>query len=419
MNRSIRVDEGKGLIITNQTIFALLAVVMFCQNTLFDYVRVILSRLPGGSLLSAAFFPAVYIILFLLSYSNERMHRVKVPDVGILLFFALAIALTYILFPQNFPSIQENFISDILPIIPFFLLGLCMGFDDETVDLIGIFSGFAILVSMLYVFYFTGQGNSLSGSHGENYSMYWSYLLLPNIMIVMEAAFRKKKVFYMICTVIGVIYAVAMGTRGPIVIIAAFLVICMWSALRMSFGRKLLLAALFGGLVIWFLSSTAYVDLLEASKGFLKDIGVSTRVIDYLMEGELVTNISGRDMIYEDLLARLWESPLWGYGVYGEYTLGYDAGAHNVYLQLMFNFGIPLGFLLLAAFVFLYVKGLLAARGTVKYRWILMFGTIVFVRGIFGGNYFDFCTFFLIGILLSTLRDAEALEDVALVATEE
>lgn len=409
-------DEGRGLIITNQTIFAFLAVVMFCQNTLFDYVRVILSRLPGGSLLSAAFFPALYIILFLLSYSNERMHRIKVPDVGILLFFALAIAVTYIFFPQNFPFIQENFAVDMLPLIPFFFLGLCMTFDDETIDMLGLFSCFAILISTLYVFYFTGQGNSLSGSHGENYSMHWSYLLLPNIMIVMEAAFRKKKIFYIICTVIGIIYAVAMGTRGPIVIIAAFLVICMWTALNMSIGRKLLLAALFGGLVIWFLSSTAYVDLLEASKGFLKDIGVSTRVIDFLMEGDLVTNVSGRDMIYEDLLTKLWESPLWGYGVYGEYPFGYVSGAHNVYLQLMFNFGIPVGCLLLAAFIFLYVKGLLAARGTVKYRWVLAFGCFVFVRAIFGGNYLDFTTFFLIGICLSAIREKDGEQNLVCVS---
>ncbi len=415
MDRSIYIDRGRGLTITNQTIFALLATVMFCQSTFFEYFRIILARFPGGSILSAAFFPLVYAALFMLSYNNERMHKIKVPDAGILLFFALAIAVTYIIYPQNFTFISENFTTDILPIIPFFLLGLCLTFDDETLNMIGIFSCFAIIVSTLYVFYFTGQGNSLSGTHGESYSMHWSYLLLPNILIVMEAAFRRKKLFYIICMVVGIIYAVAMGSRGPIVIIAAFLMICIWTFFQISTGRKLFILALLAGLVIWFVSSDAYVKLLEVSKDFLNDIGVSSRIIDFLMEGEMVSNTSGRDTIYADLISKLWESPLWGYGVYGEYPLGYEAGAHNVYLQLMFHFGIPVGLLLLAAFVILYVKGLLAARGTLRQRWILLFGCIVFVRAIFGGNYFDFCTFFLLGLLISAIREADEMGSTALV----
>ena len=118
----------------------------------------------------------------------------------------------------------------------------------------------------------------------------------------------------------------------------------------------------------------------------------------------MISYTSGRDEIYSVLLEYLRQRPFTGYGVYGEYTLGYAAGAHNAYLQIVFNFGCILGGALLLVYIIVFIKGLMCSKGKFSQNWIIVFGCIVFIRSIFGGSYFNYAVFFLLGICLHSIR---------------
>lgn len=400
MSTSIRF---KRKVLTKDDLFILLAAVMLCHTTLFSYFAVIISKLPVISVAEPFFFPVLYGILVVLSVNRKRTKYIRITDFLILLFFAFAILITMLCFPQNESFILNDMFSDILPCIPFFFLGLCLELDEKTDHSISMVCCIAIIVSVLYMFFFL-ETRELGGSHGDNYSMYWSYLLLPNTMIVINYAFKSKKIAPVLCSILGIVYAFAMGTRGVIVIIFAMIAINFWRYKKTKTWKKILLLLLSGGLIFFFYMSPLYMQALKMFQGFLSDLGVSTRVVDYLIKGEMISYTSGRNDIYAALINYLNRKPILGYGVYGEYPLGYPAGAHNAYLQVLFNFGCPLGILLITAYLIVFIIAYIKGKNTISQNWIIMFGCIVFIRSIFGGGYFSSSVFFLLGMCLRSIR---------------
>ena len=59
----------------------------------------------------------------------------------------------------------------------------------------------------------------------DAYDMGASYVLLLSTLIVLDFAFRSRKLVPIIASIVGVLYAFATGTRGPIVIIGVFIAI--------------------------------------------------------------------------------------------------------------------------------------------------------------------------------------------------
>ena len=257
--------------LTSNVFFSLLIGVMLCHYTLFDYFAVIIGKLPVVSILKPLFFPILYSLLALLSFNAARLKWIRVTDMAIIIFFSISILLTIVFHPQNTQYITEGLWTDILPCIPFFILGLCIDLDEDTYKTVSLLSCWAILVNTLYVIYFLSGGRALGGSHGEDYSMYWAYLLLPNTLIAIDYFLKSRKLFPAICSVIGVIYAFAMGTRGPIVVIAAFIIICIWRYINLRTSKKIIAIISLGVAVFAFVSSPLYMQFLLEFKDFLAD----------------------------------------------------------------------------------------------------------------------------------------------------
>lgn len=391
--------------ITQESIFALLVAVFFCHNTLFEYVKIVIGKLPYISMARYLFFPVLYFFLISCSYKRNRARYIRISDLSIILFFTISILLTIIVYPNNAPFIASSLTTHILPCIPFFLLGLCFYADEQTLNTVSIFSCFAVVVNVLYVIYYLNTGRNLGGEDGS-YSMYWSYLLLPNIMIVIDYAFRKKKILAIVCSILGVIYAFAMGTRGPIVILFFFIAVLMWTNSNFKIGKKILFFLVVAIALIMFFRSSVYIDVLASLRIFFIGNGVSTRVVDYLISGEMVSYTSGRTDIFRDLMQKFWEHPIIGHGVYGEWPLGYYS-AHNMYVEVLFHFGIFVGSFLIIAYITLFRKALKVSNNVLAKRWLIMFGCLVFVKGIFGARYMEYSVFFLLGLCLREIRYAK------------
>ncbi len=388
-------------------IFAFLAMAMFCHSTLLEYVAVVVGGLPIISYIRPLFYPIVYFSLFILSYRKDRYKNIRATDVLILLLFTMAVLFTYNFYPVNSEFITLSMYDRILPCIPFFILGLTVSLDEYTYSVLGKFSCVAIVVNMIYILFFLSEGGALGGSHGEDYSMHRAYLILPNVLIALDYAFTKKKLYAIVSVIVGIIYVFAMGTRGAIVIVFAFIIACIWMHTRIDKNKKIFIMLILGIIVYFFAISSAYTEILGKFKVFLDRNGFSSRIIDYMISGELVSETSGRDDIYSVLISKLMEKPFTGYGVYGEYPLGYHAGAHNIYLEVLFHYGIPLGLVIIFLYLTVFVKGLKRSQGKLSHNWIVMIGCLVFVKGIFGSRYFDYPVFFLLGLCLKELRERE------------
>lgn len=395
---------NKAFTIKRSTAYKWLAVVALCQGTLFQYIEVIIGKLPFVSVFQNMFFPVVYFLLIILAFDAMKLRYLRAGDIFLFMFLFLSVLLSAAIYPENAEYIVQNLRTYILPCIPFFLLGISFdAADSELTEFVSTVCCVAIIVSTLYVFYYIGGGRSLNTDNGSGYSMYWSYLLLPNTMVALEYAFSSKRKLPIICGIVGIVYAFAMGTRGAIVVLFVFLAVEIWRHIQLRAGYKVLFLGVAGIALYMFYASPAYITILVSFRDILQKYNLSTRIIDFLVSGEMVSYTSGRDIIYDTLMTRLWDHPLRGYGVYGEWPLGFYS-AHNMYIEVLFHFGFLIGGILMVSYIVTIIKGLKCTENTKAQGWVILFTCLVFIKGIFGGRYMEYPVFFLLGICLQFIR---------------
>lgn len=376
----------------------LLTLLAFCEKNIVRYAIYAFSMIPVIGSLSDYLLAVLYVSLILLCIGKKT--RVGATELIVPIFVIMAIALTCVVYPQNTQYIMDhnNFWNTIFPCLRWFIVGLLVIPEKELMDLLGKASCIAIALETAYLlFYMIPNGLIL------NDDMSRAYQLLPNIMIAFAYAFNSKKILVWIASMIGLLYLLSLGTRGPFIILLTYVV---FKFIRTSVAttRKKGTFVLGVSLIGLFISIPGvYISMLNGLHTLLTKIGVSTRIIDYMMEGTAISYVSGRDDLYEAAFQKIAERPFLGYGVYGEWQW-FNWNVHNMYLELWIHFGILLGSFLLIWFAWLVGKAYLKTNNTYAKDIILIFSCFVFLRGFFGGSYLMYGVFFLIGFCIKERR---------------
>lgn len=379
-----------------------LLIIAICQETLFIYPVAIISHL--SSVLSGiryVIFPITYLILTIIALQKPEATRyIRVSDFLLIAFFSLYVFFSLGLNPKQTEAVLEILRPIFLPCIPFLFLGLCVKIDSVSMDALGKWSCCAIIITSVYRILY--QAPDVDWEY--NYNMGAAYALLPNILIAIDYLFRtKKKLIPIVCSVVGVFYLFAMGTRGPIVIAFSLLFIRILTSINLKRFWMALITVLFGSIVIWLSTSPALINILAFLGNILSSMGLSSRATDFGVSGEFISNTTGRDEITEILLSKLGEMPLLGYGVMGENRFDI-LSAHNLFLEAIFDYGYFFGGLILLFFIVITVKSILKTRGKPMQQWIIIWTIYVFVKGFFGGGVLRPENFILIGICLRSIR---------------
>lgn len=386
------------LTMTSDKAFDTIVMLIICYESLFRYLVAAITKYIGG--IGNLLFPAIYIILGLWALKRRRLKEICLRDLFLILFFVISIYMSCSLYPENAQYINERLYTVILPCLPCFLLGLCLDINEDNFDFIGKWCCGAVVISVLYVFYYRFTGRFFSSD-----SMTITYGLLINTLFTIDYAFRKKTLGPWVCMILGVFFALIMGTRGPLVVEAAFFIICMWKYTHMSKTKKLVFSIITGISIFFFLFIAVKSELLLSFTSVLEKFGFSTRIIDFIITGTGLTDASASERwdIYRFLFEKLKERPILGYGVYGEWPL-ISWSAHNLYLELIFHYGFILGGLLLIAGVLKYREALKENENVFAKRFIVLLGCYVFINGIFGGSYINKWVFLLLGFCIRESR---------------
>lgn len=380
--------------ITPQMMLILLA---FCEKNIVRYAIIVFSMLPGVGFLSVYILPILYItlILFCIKKITVGLLELIIP-----IFIVTSLTLTCLIYPVNGQYIldENNFWNTIFPCLRWYIVSLIFIPNKETMDLLGKVSCLAIMIETAFlILYMVPNGLVVQDDMSR------AYQLLPNIMIVINYSFNSKRLYAWGFSCIGVMYLLALGTRGPFLILISFTLI---KLLRMGAGsiyKKILLILGIGSVCGLLLIPTIYVNILAKISFIFEKIGLSTRIVDHLMTGTVVSYTSGRDDLYEIALQKISERPLLGYGIYGEWEW-FHWNAHNMYLELWIHFGVFIGSILLLWGIFLIASTYLKTKNKYTKDMILIFSCFVFLRGIFGGSYLTFGVFFLIGLCVKEKR---------------
>lgn len=368
------------------------------ERSIFRYMMLALTMVTGIEGIGVFVMHVAYVVL--IAMCMKRGSKFRFGDVLILLFVVLSILLTWLIYPDNIEKYmfgEGQFWPTVFPLFRFFIVGFFLIPREETVDLMGKVSCLAVLVEAIFVMYIL-RGSDLQNSD----DMSRAYFMLLNVLLVINYAFDRKSLISIVIALIGIMLLLSMGTRGPIMIVLAFSACKIFQASTRKGQSGVVVAVLL--VLMWFVNSPYWDIFLIFLQGVLDSLGMSTRVIDFTIQGETLTYYSERDEIAQVVISKIKERPFEGWGVYGEWQfVGWSA--HNMYLEILDHYGVVLGGVIILLMFFNVIKAFFSSKVAVPVRsLVLLFACNVLVRGVFGGGFLTSATFLMIGYCLQVCR---------------
>lgn len=166
--------------------------------------------------------------------------------------------------------------------------------------------------------------------------MSFSYdLLLPTIVLLF-GYFTKRKVVYLVGGLLGGITMFFCGARGPVLcLIAATVLYILFLSEKQSSKVLVILITM-----IVVVSVLVFWDpIMQLLYRFSDAIGINSRILEKIADGTLADD-SGRSDVHAELQQQL---NILGHGLYGDRVITGGRYAHNLFLELMVEFGLLIG----------------------------------------------------------------------------
>lgn len=396
-------SEAKGglkLRFTSQQIYYLLLAMLWSNNILVAYAKVLIGSIPFIGSFSNIFVNVFIIIVFCLSINYINGH---VGALGWGLYFIAALIYLFELlgFSSNEMFLQDNLVFFLTETLVFIFVGLSFSNEiEKEVQLLNTISIASVIAVLLYTI-----------THPKNVSfdggIYQAYVLLPHLMISLYYLFRKttavRKILNILIVIAGSILLISYGNRGSVLLFILYIatIIIFYSDRKHRFVKGLIVVGI--GMLIY----RFFNGILMMLKSIISLFGMSTRVIDYALMGTYISDSSGRNNIQNQVLAAIAERPLLGYGLAGDQFIA-GQYSHNLVLEMWSSFGVIIGSIILLLLVYLIIQGYRKAENNdMKAMWIVAFfcGFLkLFISQTFLKEPFFFM---LIGLCLCNIRRAK------------
>ncbi len=268
----------------------------------------------------------------------------------------------------------------------------------------------AIVTLVLSIIYSVYTVDSQNLSLEDN--MDFAYKVLPSVLIIFSWLFTKRnKTVAIIFSVIGTVFLILQGTRGPIFCLAAF--ICLMMYKKYGLGKSFFKVGIIAVVIAFLVNSQSVQKELVDLTNKIDSSGYSSRFITMALDEEL-SDANGREAIQETLINDIKEQPLRIRGMFSdrqatrglidsEYNTNYEKGtyAHSLWLELLYDWGVFFGGIILIAILFLLLKTI--KKIDINDSYILMlFICIGFVHLFLSSSYLLSANFFfLIGLVMN------------------
>ncbi len=107
---------------------------------------------------------------------------------------------------------------------------------------------------------------------------------------------------------------------------------------NITYTRVLLYLIIFS---IIFLGMLFLNEILEYIYEFLLNFGIRSRSIQLFLRDDVY--LSGRDKIYDSVIEEISNNPILGIGLAGDRRIIGGGYAHNIFIEILANFGIVIG----------------------------------------------------------------------------
>lgn len=387
-----------------ENLFCILVLWIWGQTILLSFLRAVISRLPfmgRDPALPDIILTGVFIILILLATPAYRLSK---KDFAFLAS-VICIYLGEMAFYADGQEFLDQYLIDFgIKVLPLYIIGVSLGnaeYEDVIIYRMYLVSIITLIVSITYRFLFSAPMDEVVSKYEGD--MYHAYSILPHCCLIAYYTIAAKKGNFLniACMIIGGVYLLMLGSRGPSLIYLAL--ITTLTVAGKNYKRTIVKTICFSLAIYAFIVSPWYHITLLTMYEKANQWGLSVRVFDKLMTGMAVYS-SGRDVIEASSIDIIKESSIIGNGLFSDRVLlgGY---AHNIALELWLDFGIIFGTIALLAIIIVLFRGYCSSQKILEKGLILTLIFSSFFRLFMSGSYLDEgLLFLLLGICVCSIR---------------
>ena len=269
---------------------------------------------------------------------------------------------TLVRFPGRWSYMSSDLLKFTLPVlIP---SGLCIASVNNFAVLIRSMLYVSVLAAVIGLLY---AAMYLSGAfYIEGYNIAFSYaLLFPTFVLI-----NKKFWLWKMLAAFMMLEMLAIGSRGALLISVAYWFFTILYE-KYSLGKILLYCM---GLVASI--AVLFQPLVNMLVSLFSMIGLRSRTLMLLTSDELLTHDSGRDEIYMKVWNLIGQNPVMGSGIWAD-RAQFGSYCHNVFLELLVDFGYLGASILLIIFFVSQFKVFKNLTDNHKKMYIMMFSILL------------------------------------------
>ena len=339
----------------------LFALAMGEEYTCLTFFNLVSTRVPlinllgleGSTLMYSAFF-----ILFLmalrpiLSNLKRKGNPIDIYLISVL-FIVSAISLSLDKDRLSHTGILPNKI--IFLYLPIYIVARSLT-DYEAVAKKMIYIAYAFMI-LNFIYMSVGSGEQIQQGYTANMTSGYQLALCALIFTNHTLNFSRggwRNIVHLICAGICASYVVLFGSRGATVVLLAYVIYVVFHFFKnvRSLSKVAMICMAFLVVIFRKVIVSQIIRVFHITTE-------SSRTLAWLFGMNSELDSSGRDIIYQKVLEKIAEKPFLGWGIANETQLIGVPYVHNIFLELLFDFGIIIGSILIAL---LLVKGIGSLR---------------------------------------------------------
>jgi len=319
--------------------------------------------------------PTLYIIGILLAYREVRLY-IRSADIVFYITLFIYVYCSQLFYPLSADFVKENFHDFILYVVPFYFLGLSFDYRKHRY-LIHCSARLAIYIHIFWQLCMLLDLVEISSESGLGEQMENAYSLLVIVPLLFVEYFLSHMKQDLFLALIGIFMILFMGTRGPLVIMLIFFAtyfILFKTFKNNNFQIKtaIFLLAIIG------INFIEPIMLLFSSIAMKLGYSSNTKIFDGILTSSILRldDSSGRDMIFSAMTNAIkHDNTGLGYGFGSDRLFSPSNGyAHNFELEILVQFGIIGGGLILLFLFLLFIHSFTKTKGSPEcIMWFILF----------------------------------------------
>lgn len=148
-------------------------------------------------------------------------------------------------------------------------------------------------------------------------------------------------------------------------------------------------------------------EILEYLYNLLLNFGIRSRSIQLFLRDDIY--LSGREKIYDDVINGILDKPIQGIGLAGDRQIIGGGYAHNIFIEILANFGVILGSFIILILICLIISSLFTKENK-RYNMIIIWISVGFVHLFVSGSYLiEFKFWILLGLVSQNYKNRKAM----------